>query len=63
MIIHGLSENPNKGQPEYTKQSVDAMHPIMATKSSVDKIKTELKWIRILMLSVLGLLIKIAFFN
>ena len=24
MIIHGLSENPNKGQPEYTKQSVDA---------------------------------------
>lgn len=27
------------------------------------EIKTELKWMRILMLSVLGLLIKIAFFN
>ena len=32
-------------------------------EKDIIEIKTELKWMRILMLSVLGLLIKVAFFN
>ena len=46
-----------------TKVDINHIKENMATKSDIVEIKTELKWMRILMLAVLGLLIKVAFFN
>jgi len=69
-----ISSGNNKESAEVIVDIINSIDDKVATKADVKEvqfalrqdiveIKTELKWMRILMLSVLGLLIKVAFFN
>lgn len=69
-----ISTGNNKENAEVIVDIINSIDDKVATKADVKEvqfalrqdiveIKTELKWMRILMLSVLGLLIKVAFFN